>query len=535
MKRINPFFSIFILLFLMVLLVHEQVYPTSVHGAARKGSTDHLVIGTIGSPSLFNPYFSADSASSQVESLLFNGLVTFDEKLKPRPDLAESWDVSSDGYNWTFHLRKGVKFHDGVEFTANDVVFSYSIPKKPGYAGPRGSDFEQIKSIRAVDRYTVQFTLKEPYAPFLSVCAYAILPQHLLKDVPIEKLAEHPFNTKSPIGTGPYVFKEWKDGQFIRMDAYDQFHSGKPTIQHVYFRIVPDQNAQLIQLQAGGIDVMGIPATDLAVGRLFEKQGKIKLVSQPSLAYTYIGYNLQNPLFQDQRVRQALTYAINRQQIVDIVLEGQGQVAHTHGSPLSWAYNEDLPKYDYNPIRAKQLLAEAGWMDTDGDGVLDKDGKEFSFILMTNQGNKTREMVSQIVQEQWAEIGVEAKPRLMEWSAFVNDYVDTKKFEAIILGWSLGIDPDPTAIWHSKEIASGLNFISYRNEQVDRLLEQNVRELDQAKRKEILIQFQKMIAEEQPYTFLYYTNEIRAYPPTLVGMTKHPAAALDQIYRWTYE
>lgn len=533
--RTQPFFSLLVILIALTLVAESHVSSVAqVDSPKQETVKQHLIVGTIGSPSLINPYFSADASSGQVEALLYNGLVRYDPKLNPIPDLADRWEVSEDGIHWTFHLKKGVLFHDGVEMTSKDVVFSYNLPRSPGYTGPRGSDFEKIKHIEALDRYTVRFVLKEPYAPFLNTCAYAILPSHLLGHVPIDKLAEQPFNTKEPVGTGPYRFHTWKDGQYIQLEAFDRYFHGAANIKHLYFRIIPDQNAQFIQLQSGGIDVMGIPATDLAVGRLFEKQGKVKLQSSPSLSYTYIGYNLKHPFFQDARVRQALTYALDRQQMVDIVLEGEGQVAHTHGSPLSWAYAEGVPRFPYDPDKAKQLLAEAGWTDSDGDGILDRDGEKFSFVLLTNQGNKIREMVAQIVQEQWAKVGVEVKPRLMEWSAFINDYVETKKFDAVILGWSLGVDPDPTAIWHSKEIDKGLNFISYQNEEIDRLLEQNTAAIDPSKRKEILVKFQQRIAKEQPYTFLYYSNGITAYPINLDGVVEHPTGGFYNIQKWRY-
>jgi len=527
-----------LLSFLVVMAIIGFLYQNSIswltNAGVAKPEKDHLVIGTIGSPTLFNPYFSADSSSGQVEALLFNGLVTYDANLQPIPDLAEGWEVSEDGYNWTFHLKKGIRFHDGTELTSRDVVFSYNIPRSEGYSGLRGSDFEKIKSIKAVDRYTVHFSLTEPYAPFLSTCTFAILPAHLLENIPIDELPKHPFNTKQPIGTGPYRFVEWKDGQYVKLEAYQDYFKSTPGIKQLYFRIVPDQNAQLIQLQAGGIDWMGVPATDLAIGRLFEKQGKIKLRSAPSLSYTYIGYNQKHELFQDVRVRQALTYAVDRKKIVDIVLEGQGQVAHTHGSPQSWAFSGDVPTFDYNPEKARQLLHEAGWKDSDGDGILDKDGKKLSFVLLTNQGNKIREMVAQIVQQQWAEVGVEMTPRMLEWSAFIHNYVEAKKFDAVLLGWSIGVDPDPTAIWHSKESEKGLNFIGYHNPKVDQLLEENTRVMNTQTRKNILVQFQKIIAEEQPYTFLYYANGITAFPPGLQGMNEHPLSTFYNIHNWHF-
>lgn len=491
-----------------------------------------LVVGLLGTPSLLNPYFSSDSASSQIEALLYNGLVAFDSSFRPVPDLAESWSHSKDGRTWLFHLKKGVRFQDGIEVTAKDVVYSYNIPRNKGYAGPRGSDFEKIDQINEIDRYTVEITLKQPYAPFLSTCSYAILPSHLLAQVPIAKLAEHPFTTRKPIGTGPYQLAAWKDGQYIRLDANPHYFAGQPRIPKIYFRIVPDQNAQLIQLQTGDLQFTEISPTDLTAAHLFEKQGKIKLLTNPSLSYTYVGYNLKNPLFQDVRIRQALTYALNRELIVQVVLDGQGQVAHTHGLPMDKEMESEIPKFPYNPQKAKKLLAEAGWRDTDGDGILDKNGKKFSFVLLTNQGNKIREMVSQIIQEQWAKVGVEVIPRMMEWSAFINDYVDTKKFDAVLLGWSLSIDPDPTAIWHSKEIAGGLNFISYRNSQIDRLLELNTQILEPQKRRKVILEFERMIAKEQPYTFLYYTNQLLAVPPTLSGRDHHPAAPFYHVQKW---
>jgi peptide/nickel transport system substrate-binding protein len=515
------------------LLFSSFTLTSPFHGTLKaRAQQNQLVVGLMGAPALLNPYFSSDSASGQIESLLYNGLVTFDPSFRPVPDLAERWSHSEDGRIWLFHLKRGVFFQDGVELTAKDVVYSYSIPRNKDYTGPRASDFEKIKDIKAIDRYTVEFTLKQPYAPFLSICSYAILPSHLLAQIPIAKLAEHPFTTRNPIGTGPYRLSAWKDGQYIRLDANLHYFGGKPQIPKIYFRIVPDQNAQLIQLQTGDLQLAEISPADLTAARLFVKQGKIKLITHPSLSYTYVGYNLKNPLFKDIRVRQALSYALNRELIVQVVLDGQGQVAHTHGLPMDKETESKIMKYSYNPKKAKELLAEAGWEDTDGDGILDKNGKKFSFVLLTNQGNKMREMVSQIIQEQWAKVGVQVIPRMMEWSAFINDYVDTKKFDAVLLGWSLSIDPDPTAIWHSKEIAGGLNFISYRNKQVDHLLDLNTQILDPNKRKKVILEFEKIIAKEQPYTFLYYTNQLLAVPPTLTGQEYHPAATFYRVQSW---
>ena len=509
-------------------------------GTTTQAATDkpqdggNLIVGSTGSPTLFNPYYSTDTASGDIEGFLYNGLVTVDQKLQPVGDLAKSWEVSSDGLTYTFHLKDGVKWSDGQPFTADDVVFSYNIPRSKDYTGPRASSFDKIKDVKAVDPQTVVVTLSQKYAPFLTDTAgYGILPKHILKDVPIKDLGKNDFNTKTPVGTGPYKFVEWKDGQYVKLEKNSTYFEGAPHIDTVTYKIVPDANALLTQFQAGDVDYLDLQSTDLATGKQLEQQGKAKILTTLALDYNYIGYNEQNPLFKDKKVRQALTMALDRQKMIDAVTNGDGKVADTPGSPLeSWAFNPDVPKFNYNVEEAKKLLAEAGWKPGK-DGILEKDGKKFSFELKTNQGNAEREQIAQVAQQMWKAIGVDAKPKIQEWSAFIKDVTAPNwNYDACILGWALGIDPDPSDIFSTKEIKQGLNFVHYSNPELDKLMAQNTQITDQTARGDMIKKIQAGIAEDQPYSFLYYPNAHIMFNPKLQNVQQHSRISYYHINQW---
>lgn len=493
-----------------------------------------LVLGSIGSPTNFNDYYNTDVPSSQIAAFIFDGLTTVDNNLKPVPDLAKSWDISSDNLTYTFHLRHNVKFSDGKPMTSADVVFSYNIPRSKAYTGPRGSDFTQIKSITAPDKYTVKITLKQPYAPFLTQTAsYPILPKHLLKNVPIKNMAKAAFNTKKPVGTGPYEFVEWKDGQYVKLKANPNFFRGRPHIDTLIYKIVPDASSLLAQFQSGQVDMISVQPQDISTAQKLVQQNKAKLKTYMALEYVYLGYNLRNPLFKDKKVRQALTMALDRNKIIQSVLNGQGKVANSPGNPISWAYNPNVKKFPYNPKKAKQMLAQAGWKDHDGDGILDKNGKKFEFTIKTNQGNKPREEIATIVQQELKKIGIKATPKIVEWSAFIKQIEPPNfNFDAELLGWSLGSDPDPTQIWGCNQIKQGLNNVAYCNKKIQPLIEKNTKITDRSKRKQVLGQIKAQIAEDQPYTFLYYPKANILYKPNLQNVLSNSTSDYYHIYDW---
>ncbi|WP_128893958.1 peptide-binding protein [Longirhabdus pacifica] len=511
----------------------ESAMEDAKPGEPKAGGT--LIVGSSGSPTLFNSLYSTDTASSDIESLIYNGLVGADTTFATEYDLAEDVQLSEDGLTVTVKIKEGVTFHDGEALTADDVVFTYNVPKSPDYVGERGSNFDGIDTITKIDDYTVEFKLNKKDATFVpTTLSYGILPEHILKDVPIAELGENEFNTKSPIGTGPFKFVEWKDGEYVKVTRNDDYFEGAPYLDEVIYKLVPDANTLILQLQAGDIDYhTSVPSSDIETVQGWAADEGVEIISELGLNYTYVGYNQLDERFQDKRVRQAFTHAINREEIVEFILNGRGEVAHVPESPLSWAYNPDVPTFEYDVEKAKELLKEAGWEDTDGDGIIDKDGKKMSFEIKTNQGNKAREEIAVVLQEQFKEIGVEAKPNIVEWSAFIEAVTAPKwEYEVLILGWQLSTFPDQYDIFHSSQQEEGLNFTWYSNPEVDTLLEEAKQILDQDAYKEAYGDIYKGIAEDQPYTFLYYPISNKAIPDNLQNYTFHGTNDFYKIETW---
>ena len=476
---------------------------------------NELIISSIGDASFLNPVLAQDSASGDINSFIFNGLIKYDKDLKNFVgELADSWKVKGGPEpEITFFLRKGVLWHDGKEFTADDVKFTYDKIMDEKTNTVRRSSYELVKKADVLNPYTFRVTYKQPFSPGLETWSIGIIPKHVLENVDINTAS---FNRK-PIGTGPFRFVEWVSDEKIVVEANPQYFQGKPNLNGIVYRIIPETALNEMETLTRGVDYAGLFPYEY---RRMKQVDFLRTYSQPSLGYTYIGYNLKNPAFQDRRVRRALTYAINREEIVQYVLYGLGTVASGPFPNHLWYSNPNVKPLPYDPEKARQLLAEAGWKDKNRDGILIKDGKPFAFNLITNSGNDTRRDVGVLVQRQLRELGIDVKFELYEWSVFLKNFINVKHFDACILGWSLSVDPDAYEIWHSSQIEKGFNFVSYRNPELDRLWEEGRREYDIEKRKNIYWRIHELIAEDQPYTFLYVPLGISALQKKFVLMDK---------------
>jgi len=465
---------------------------------------NQLVESSIGDASFLNPILAQDSASSDINGLVFNGLIKYDKNLENFVGvLAESWKIKEGPEpEITFYLRKGVLWHDGKEFTAEDVKFTYDKIMDEKTNTVRRSDYELVKKAELLDPYTFKVTYSQPFSPGLGTWSMGIIPKHLLENQDINTTS---FNRK-PVGTGPFRFVRWSTDEEIVVEANSKYFEGKPYLDRIVYRIIPDPALAEMELLTRGIDYYGVQPFEY---QRMKEIPSLNIYSQPSLGYTYIGYNEKNPLFQDKRVRQALTYAINREEIVQYVLYGLGKVANGPFPPQLWYSNPNVKPLPYDPVKARQLLAEAGWR-ANNTGILEKDGKPFSFKLITNSGNETRRDVGVLVQRAFRELGIDVKLELYEWSVFIQNFINPKAFDACILGWALSPDPDDYQIWHSSQIEKGFNFISYRNREVDRLWEEGRREYNVEKRKAIYWKINELMHEDQPYTFLFVPLGIAA-------------------------
>lgn len=493
-------------------------------------SGDALVEGTIGEASTLIPILASDSSSHAVAGQIYNGLVKYDKNLNITGDLAQSYDISSDGLTITFHLRHGVKWHDGAPFTSRDVLYTYRVTVDPKTPTAYAEDFKQVKQITAPDQYTVRVVYGVPFAPALASWGMNILPAHLLegRDITTSPLA------RKPVGTGPYRFKEWIAGQKIVLEANADYFEGRPYIDRYIYRIIPDSSTMYMELKAGGIDLMSL--TPVQYARQTANQqftSRFNKYRYPSSGYLYMGYNLRHPLFGDKRIRQAITSAINKDELIQGVLFGMGQRSVGPIVPGRWAYNPAVKDFSYDTKRAAELLAQAGWREKNNDGILIKNGKPFSFTILTNQGNQQRLMTAQIVQQRLRLIGIEVKIRVVEWAAFLKEFINKGNFEVVLLAWSISQDPDMYDIWHSSKTGPGeLNFIGYKNPEVDRLLVEGRGTFDIEKRKRAYFRIQEILAEEQPYTFLYVPDALPVVSARIRGVESAPAGIGHNQIRW---
>ncbi len=396
-----------------------------------------------------------------------------------------------------FHLRPGVRWHDGQPFTAGDVEFTYRMLMSEEIASPRRSDYELIKKVEVIDPLTVKVVYRRLFSPCLSSWGTAILPKHLLDEKPSAWWAEN-YNRK-PVGTGPFKFVEWKVNNYVRLVKNEDYFEGPPHLDAVVLRTIPDPVSIRLSFETREIDYWSVEP--FAVEK-FKHDFRFDVYSRLSPSYNYIGWNLNRDLFEDVRVRQALAQAVDVQKIIQFIYYGNAEQSRGIFPPMMWFANPNIRAFEYNPKNAEHLLDEAGWKKGP-DGVRAKDGKPFAFKLITNNNNEERKDIATLVQNDFKKIGIQVDVLMYEWAVFITKFVNKMDFDAVVLGWSLGYDHDQYQIWSSTQAKpERLNFVSYKNSQVDHLLDQARSEFDREKIKAACWELQKLIYGDQPYLFI---------------------------------
>ncbi len=458
-------------------------------------SANTLNLSMSSSPSRLNPILANDSASSEITDWLFSGLFKYDKDGNPTVDLAKSYNFETPT-KLIIKLRDDVLWHDKEKFTSKDVIFTYEQIINPKVLNSIKSNFTQIQSVKAIDDFTIEIIYKQPYFKAIETWMVGILPYHILKDE--KDLMTSSFN-KNPIGTGSYKLKEFKQGQDIELIAFDNYFEGKPKIEKIKYQFLPDPNTSFLYLKQKKLDLGGL--TPIQIDRQIDDNFKnnYTIMQKPSFSYTYLGFNLKSDKFKDIRVRKALSYAINRQELVDILFFGYGKVCNGPFLPGSFAYNDEVQTITQDIQKAKELLKEAGY----------DENNPFTFEIVTNTANDIRINAAQILQYQLQKAGVIMKIRVMEWQAFLNTVVHPRNFEAVLLGWSLALMPDAYPIWHSSSSKlGGFNFVSYNNQEVDKLIEEGAKTVSREDLGKIYKEIFKKIDEDLPYLFLYIPDSI---------------------------
>jgi peptide/nickel transport system substrate-binding protein len=473
-------------------------------------ATLHLSISS--NPSKLNPLIATDSASSQIADWVFDALIAYDKDGDIQPALASAYKFV-DETTLVFSLRQDVLWSDGVPFTAEDVVFTYDLITSPKIFTPYTSQFRYVKAVKAIDKHTVEVTYTEPYFKALETWFTSIVPKHILekeKDIMTSSFNQH------PIGTGKYTLKGFEISKDITLNANPTYFKHKPNIEKLVYHFIPDPATEFLMLKSQKLDVGSL--SPLQIERQLDDDFKrdFAIYEKISHSYTYMGFNLENEKFKNPKVREALSLAIDRKEMVDILFFGHGEVCHGPFMPGTFAFNDSVKSPRQDISKAKALLKEAGYDDK----------HPLSFEIVTNSNNKTRVYATQIIQHQLKKVGVKVTIRAMEWQAFLNTVVNPRHYEAIVLGWSLGLMPDAYSIWHSEgDKKGGFNFIHYKNEKVDTLIKKAEKTIDREKLGEIYKEIFALIVKDNPYLFLYIPNSITAVnhdiqnvSPSIIGV-----------------
>ncbi len=525
-----------------ILLTYLAINYTTVLAPGRGGT---YVEGIVGLPRYLNPLLSSSQVDRDICALVFSGLTRLNEHGEVEPDLAHRWDVTFDGRIYIFYLRSNARWHDGTPVTADDVVFTINLLQDPDFPGPPdlGSQVWQAVTVEKVDRRTVRFILPEDrnehsYAPFLDYTTVGILPAHLL-GVRAADLPDAEFNL-NPVGSGPFYLEEIKveAGTITAMvlKKHSRYHGARPYLDRIQFRFYPSYQEVLDAYEAGEVEgIARIPIAALPRSRTLPS---LDLFSAQIAEYGIVFLNLERPdlpFFQEQEVRQALLYALDRQQIIDSVLEGQALVLHSPFIPGTWAYDDDIPRYEYDPDTAKELLDEAGWeLQVRGNGVRRKDGQPLAFTLLT-WNEPERVGVAQMLAEQWAAVGitvtVEAASPTKLYEAREN-----RDFEAILVHLALPGDPDPYPFWHQAQIKSGQNYAGFDHRRISEIIERARVTINRERRQELYYEFQDIFAQEVPALLLYvpvYTYGVdERIHNVQIGPLMHPSDRFRTISRW---
>ncbi len=512
-------------LLLGALLIYLAYTTTTVIVAAEGGT---YVEGMAGNPTHLNPLLSGyNQVDADLVSLIFSGLTEINERGEVVPDLARKWDISEDGLIYTFYLRPDVRWHDGESFTADDVVFTIEALQDPNFQGPPElATLWQAVAAEKQSDHIVSFTLREPFAPFLAYTTVGILPKHILEGVPARELPRHPFSAH-PVGTGSFRLLELT-AEHALLEANPYYYGQKPYLDKVEFLFYREYGEIFAAYQRGEVEgISRVLPPDL--DRVRQVEG-LNLYSTWLPRYTLIFLNLEAPAFQEKEVRQALLWAIDRQRIIDQILDGQGLVVDSPILPNSWAYDEDIPRYDYNPQQAKDLLEEAGWVDTNNDGVREKEGVALEFPLLTNDDPLRVRIIEEIARE-LAEVGVGVRTQTLGYG--VSERLQSHHFTAVLYGWGdLPPDPDLYEMWHSTQATDeGQNYGGFANRDVDEILEQARLINDSAQRRELYRRFQEIFAQEVPALLLYYPIYNYAVSERVKGVQLGPLSTPSDRFR----
>jgi peptide/nickel transport system substrate-binding protein len=480
-----------------------------------------------------NPLTSADYNANQIEMfVLYTPVVYYNERLEPTPGLARRWELSADSSELTFHLRNDVYWQDGRKTTAQDLKLAYDFARNPETGFPNSAWWTYYGDATAPDSFTFKVKMR-PHADYMDPWrTFFAVPSHVLGNVAAAELKSHPFTTQSPVGNGPFKFVERVAGQrwvFAANERHPAELGGRPYLDRLVFRLIPEATTRLTELLNGTVDYY-VQVTPEQAERV-EQSSAARIVSFRNRSYVLVGWNQRNELFKDARVRRALTQGIDKQGIIDGILHGYGEIANNSVPNIYWQSDSTAgADLKYDPEAAKRALAELGWTDRNGDGIIENAaGKPFRFTLKTNSGNQERKDITEVIQANLRQIGVDAQPTLVEFNTLIEQLNDVERrdFEAVVMGWVAEFKIDDTDLFHCDKQDEPYQWVSYCNRETSALLDTLPKIVDRNAARPVWSRYQQLIARDQPYTFLYFQQRLEGVSSRLWNV--HPDARGDLV------
>ncbi|MCX7856934.1 MAG: ABC transporter substrate-binding protein [Deltaproteobacteria bacterium] len=472
---------------------------------------DKICIAIDSEPVRINPLFLTDLNSHMVSNLIYRGLTTIDKSGRVIPEMADSWEIKNGGREIIFKLKANIYWHDGQKFSSEDVVFTYKVLTSPKVPSPKKGSLGPIREIKAIDPKTVVVIYNEPYGSALESWTLGILPRHLG-----ESGIEFSLDNK-PIGTGPYKLVSWSRGQHMVLEAFQKFYSKIPNIDKVVLKFIADPATRYLELRTGKIDAAELPLS-------FDMEKTKKNLNEyrvESFRYTCLGFNLSNPLFASEKFRQAIAYAINKEEIINVALFGKGRISLGPYPRNVWYYNDNIQPIPYNPQIAKNILRSL-------------QVNNLRFSVSVNAENREAQRTAQLIQEHLKRVGINMEIRLFDWQTLRHRIMEEKDFDSVILSRAYLWDPDIYDLWHSsKAIKGGWNLFSFKDEKVDSLLEEGRKTTDLFMRSKIYKEVQKLLYEKQACVFLYETPLVFLAKKNLTGIDPNPQGFLYGLETWT--
>lgn len=505
-------FSLIVLLMLSLIILPACSFDNPNEAGSEgeeKTFRNELKIGLDVDATQLDTRLASDSSSKRVTELVYDGLIKLNEDLEAVENLAVSWE-NPDELTWRFKLKEGVKFHDGEALTAEDVKYTFDTILDPEFNSNSYSLFSPISEVNVISDYEVEFKLDTPYAPLLSYLEIGIIPKHIAE-------AGDTLATK-PIGSGPYKFESWDKNSKITLTVNEDYWGEEPKTEKIVYYIIPDNSTRVASLEAGDIDLIHSPLSASDVERMKENND-FTTIEKDGVGFTYLNFNFENEKLKDQKVRQAISHLIDKQSISSSIYRDMDKPATSPLLPSSWAYDE-IKDFEYDPEKAKALLKEAGYEDTDGDGIVDKEGENLEITLSTHTEDPNRIQAVEFLQNELTKNGIKVNVSTTEWSTFQNNLIEGK-FEIALLGWLNLFDPD-RAMYNPFYSTSGSNYGKYDNPKVDELLEEGRKISDREKRKEIYKEIATIVTDEVAYNVILYQGYIVIHSNKMVGFESSP-------------